>query len=292
VILALGTRLGYNTTLFKHDNLSADAAIIQIDIDSSAVGRYFPVAVGIVADAGEAAASLLPLIQGGAAEKSWLQDAQSARRDLLEHRAALARESDGSPFHPMTVFAAVQQVLPRNAIVTVDTGTISLHATDSMRTFEPTALLTPLDFGLVGFSHAAGLGAKAAAPGRPVVSLMGDGGFGMAMVEIGTALAAGLNTVTVVLNNGCWGAEKAYQRDFFEGRYVGADIVNPAFDVVARAFGANGVRAETPGELAGAVEAGLAANTPTVIEVEVDPATITSFRRDSFPHRVGVSASR
>ena len=65
------------------------------------------------------------------------------------------------------------------------------------------------------------------------------------MVEIGTALAAGLPTVTVVLNNGCWGAEKAYQRDFFGGRYIGADIVNPAFDEVARAFGAKGVRAET-----------------------------------------------
>jgi acetolactate synthase-1/2/3 large subunit/sulfoacetaldehyde acetyltransferase len=191
----------------------------------------------------------------------------------------------------MAVYAAMQRVLPRNAIVTVDTGTISLHATDTLQTYQPPSLLTPLDFGLVGFSHAAGLGAKAAAPDRPVVSVMGDGGFGMGMVEIGTALAAGLNTVTIVLNNGCWGAEKAYQRDFFGGRYMGADIVNPAFDEVARAFGARGVRAESTDDVASALEAALREDVPSVIEVEVDPTTITSFRRDSFPHRVETAGS-
>ena len=288
VILALGTRLGYNTTLFKHDNVSGEAAIVHVDIDPLAVGRHFPVAVGIVADAGETAAALVPLIEGGPADATWVGGAQAARRALLERRAGLAASTPAAPFDPAAVYGAIQRVLPRDAIVTVDTGTISLHATDSIRTFEPPALLTPLDFGLVGFSHAAGLGAKAAAPGRPVVSLIGDGGFGMAMVELGTAIAAGLTTVTVVLNNGCWGAEKAYQRDFFAGRFLGADLVNPAFDEVARAFGAHGVRAASADDISEAVEAGLAADRPTVVEVEVDPATITSFRRDSFPHRSAV----
>ncbi|MEX2555157.1 MAG: thiamine pyrophosphate-binding protein [Actinomycetota bacterium] len=284
VILAIGTRLGYNTTLFKHDNLSAEARIIQVDIEPTAVGRYFPIALGIVADAGEMLRALLPAITEAGTRSAWVSRATEARRALLESRAELAQERT-NPLHPVTVFTAVQEVLPRNAIVTVDTGTISLQATDVMQTFEPPALLTPLDFGLVGFSYAAGLGARAAAPDRPVVSIMGDGGFGMSMVEIGTALAADLATVTVVLNNGCWGAEKAYQRDFFEGRYIGADIVNPAFDDIARAYGARGVKAENPEEISSAVAEGLAAATPTVIEVPVDPDTMTSFRRDSFPHR-------
>ena len=284
VILAVGTRLGYNTTLFKHDNLNPEARIVHVDIEPTAVGRYFRAELAIAADAGATLEGLRPLVEQNEDRASWVADAQAGRAALLESRAERAREVT-NPLHPLTVFTSVQEALPRNAIVTVDTGTISLQATDVMQTFEPPALLTPLDFGLVGFSHAAGLGAKAAAPERPVVSIMGDGGFGMSMVEIGTALAAGLPTVTVVLNNGCWGAEKAYQRDFFGGRYVGADIVNPAFDQIARAFGARGVAAGTPEEITRAVADGLASGEPTVVEVAVDPDTMTSFRRDSFPHR-------
>ena len=284
VILAVGTRLGYNTTLFKPENLNADARIIHVDIEPTAVGRYFRAELAIAADAGATLEALRPLVEQNEDRASWVADAQAGRAALLERRAERARDVT-NPLHPLTVFTSVQEALPRNAIVTVDTGTISLQATDVMLTFEPPALLTPLDFGLVGFSHAAGLGAKAAAPDRPVVSIMGDGGFGMSMVEIGTALAAGLPTVTVVLNNGCWGAEKAYQRDFFGGRYVGADILNPAFDEVARAFGARGVTAGTPTEITSAVAEGLASGEPTVVEVAVDPDTMTSFRRDSFPHR-------
>ena len=284
VIFAVGTRLGYNTTVFSHDNVSADARIVHVDIEPSAVGRHFPATVGIAADAGETLAALLPLVEAGEGRSDWTAAAQERRRELLETRAEQARQIT-DPLHPATVFGAIQKALPRNAIVTLDTGTCSLHATDTVQTYQPPSLITPLDFGLVGFSHAAGLGAKAAAPDRPVVSLIGDGGFGMSMVELGTALDAGLNTVTVVLNNGCWGAEKAYQRDFFDGRYLGAANTNPAFDQVARAFGIDGVKAESADDITSAIEAGLRSDRPSVVEVAVDPDTITSFRKDSFPNR-------
>lgn len=284
VILALGTRLGYNTTLFSYDNLATEAQIIQVDVEASAVGRYFPVAVGLVADARAALVALEALVSDDVDRAEWLARASEGRQALLAQRI-VAAAGFTNPLQPISVFTSVQDVLPRDAIVTVDTGTISLQATDVMQTFEPPALLTPLDFGLVGFSHAAGIGAKAAAPTRPVVSFMGDGGFGMSMVELGTAIAAGLPTVTVILNNGCWGAEKAYQRDYFDGRYLGADLINPAFDQVARAYGANGVKAETTDEIQAAVADGLLSDRPSVIEVPVDPDSMTSFRRDSFPHR-------
>jgi thiamine pyrophosphate-dependent acetolactate synthase large subunit-like protein len=73
---------------------------------------------------------------------------------------------------------------------------------------------------------------------------MGDGGFGMTVSEIGTAVAHGINTVCIVMNNGCWGAEKAYQRDFFGGRYIGADVPNPPYDKLAELYGARGFRVD------------------------------------------------
>jgi acetolactate synthase-1/2/3 large subunit/sulfoacetaldehyde acetyltransferase len=183
------------------------------------------------------------------------------------------------------LYHALRHTMPADAMYTMDAGTLCLQATDQMLYRQPPALFTPLDFGLVGFSYAAGLGLKLACPERTVVSLMGDGGFGMTVSEIGTAVQNKLDTVCVVMNNGCWGAEKAYQRDFFGERYIGADVPNPPYDKLAQLYGAAGFRVERASELEGALEAALAAGKPAIVDVMVDPAALYSFRRDSFKHR-------
>ena len=175
--------------------------------------------------------------------------------------------------------------MPKNVAITLDAGTLCLQATDSLNYWEPPCLFTPLDFGLVGFSFACGLGIKVAQPDRPVVSLMGDGGFGMTISELSTAVQYSINTVTIVLNNQCWGAEKAYQRDFFGKRYIGADIESPPFDKVADLYGAVGFRVEKISELKDAISAALACGKPAVVDVQVDPNALYSFRRDTFKHR-------
>lgn len=109
----------------------------------------------------------------------------------------------------------------------------------------------------------------------------------MTTSELSTAVDYGINTVTVVMNNGCWGAEKAYQRDFFNGRYIGADISSPPFDKLAELYGAKGYRADTLTQTAEAIEAALTCGKPAVIDVMMDPAALYSFRRDSFKHRGG-----
>ena len=67
-----------------------------------------------------------------------------------------------------------------------------------------------------------------ATAGGPVISLMGDGGLGMTMSEISTVVEHGIHTVAVVMNNTYWGAEKAYQCDFFNGRCIGANVSSRA----------------------------------------------------------------
>ena len=183
------------------------------------------------------------------------------------------------------MFKALRSVIPPDAIITMDAGTLCLQAHDALNYHLPQSLFTPLDFGLVGFSYACGLGVKLAQPERPVISLMGDGGFGMTTSELSTAVDNGINTVTIVMNNSCWGAEKAYQRDFFDGRYIGADVSSPPFDKLAELYGATGFRAGTVAEIPEAVEAALAAHAPAVVDVAVDPDALYSFRRDSFTHR-------
>ncbi len=286
VILALGTRLGFNTTFYSWDNLNRNARIIQVELDPTAIGRFFPVEIGIEGDAGATASALTRALgnhtPGVAA--SWAKEFQAKRAAFLEERDAAAAKG-GHPIQPAALYRVLRAVLPADTMVTVDAGTLCLQATDQLLYQQPPALFSPLDFGLVGFSYACGLGVKLACPDRTVVSLMGDGGFGMTASEIGTAVSHGIDTVCIVMNNGCWGAEKAYQRDFFDGRYLGADVPNPPYDKLAELWGAKGFRAEKLEHVEGALRAALSCGAPAVVDVQVDPNALYSFRRDSFKHR-------
>jgi len=288
VILALGTRLGFNATFYTYDNINRDAQIIQVELEPTAIGRFFPVAMGIWADAPTCALQLADVVNqiaDRAKADAWTADFQAERQTFLAKRDADAIMSH--PTQPSGLFKTLRDVLPHDAVITMDAGTLCLQATDALNYWTPGSLFTPLDFGLVGFSMACGMGVKCAQPDRPVVSLMGDGGFGMTVSELSTAVDHGINTVTVVMNNKCWGAEKAYQRDFFNGRYIGADVSSPPFDKLAELYGAAGFRADRLDDVGPAIEAALACGKPAVVDVSVDPSALYSFRRDSFKHRGG-----
>jgi len=290
VILALGTRLGFNTTFYTWDHLNREAKIIHVEIEPTAIGRFFPVEVGITSDAGRAVESLLERLSGHRAEiaAAWCSEFQRKRRALLAER-----EVDAPPqalIQPAKLYRQLRAALPDDAMFTMDAGTLCLQATDQMLYRQPPALFTPLDFGLVGFSYACGLGVKLACPDRTVVSLMGDGGFGMTTSEIGTAVTHGINTVCIVMNNGCWGAEKAYQRDFFGKRYIGADVPNPPYDRLAELWGARGFRVENASEIGRVVQDAVTCGKPAIVDVQVDPNALYSFRRDSFKHRATSNA--
>jgi len=288
VILALGTRLGFNSTFYTYDNINREAKIIHVELEPTAIARFFPVEIGIWSDAPTAAKQLtatLSKISDRQKADSWTKTFQNERKAYLAKRDKDAVLTH--PTQPSGLFKTLRDILPKDAAITMDAGTLCLQATDAMNYWSPKSLFTPLDFGLVGFSFACGLGIKCAMPERPVISLMGDGGFGMTMSELSTAVDHGINTVTIVMNNKCWGAEKAYQRDFFNGRYIGADISSPPFDKVAELYGGKGFKAEKLSDVAGAIEAALACGKPAVVDVSVDPNALYSFRRDSFKHRGG-----
>ena len=285
VIIALGTRLGFNSTFFSYENLNKKAKIIQIELEHKMLGRYFPISVGICADASTVAKQLynkIKIIKLNKEINSWTKKYLSERTIYLQTRDKVI---DKFPIQPTALFKQLRNVLPKNSAITLDAGTLCLQATDALKYYDPPSLFTPLDFGLVGFSFACGLGVKVARPDKTVVSLMGDGGFGMTISELSTAVNYGINTITIVMNNQSWGAEKAYQKDFFGKRYIGSDISSPPFDKVAELYGAKGFKVERASEIGEAVETALKCNKPAVIDIAIDPKALYSFRRDSFKHR-------
>ena len=287
VILALGTRLGFNSTFFSYENINEKASIIQVDIEPKSLGRYFPITIGICADAKTAAIELyneISLKKETIKIDSWTKNFLDKRKAYLIKRDAEA-DINSHPIQPTGLFKILRETLPKNSAVTLDAGTLCLQATDMLNFYHPRSLFTPLDFGLVGFSFACGLGVKLAKPDCPVISLMGDGGFGMTISELSTAVQHKINTITIVMNNKSWGAEKAYQRDFYEKRYIGANIDSPPFDKVAELYGAAGFHVNKISELKDVINTALQCEKPAIINVDVDPSALYSFRTDSFKHK-------
>ena len=282
LILAIGNRLAFNSTFHSHDYVSSSADIVQVDIEARALGRYFPVTLAIQADAKASAQALLDVsgrVDGN--WSAWLEKFNTDKSELNAQRQAEAAQ-DGTPMLPTRVLGEIRESLPRNAIVTIDTGNACLQAADRLAHYQAPALVAPLDFGLVGFAYAAALGAQAAAPQRPVISIMGDGGFGFTMAEITTAVQYQLPVIAIVIDNGAWGAEKAYQKEFFGGRLLGAEINSPDYAAVAKLCGADGYSVDEPGQTAQALLQALKAKRPAVIHVKVDPEAINALRKDLF----------
>ena len=287
LILAMGTRLGFNSTFYSYDNISQSAKIVQVDIDPIAIGRYFPVEVGIANDVKIFLDNLISFIKDKDLKinnKNWTQKFLKEKINYYEERDEKA-DVNSKIIQPSGLFKELRNLIPKNSSITLDAGTLCLQATDEFNFYEPKSLFTPLDFGLVGFSFAAGLGIKLAKPNSPVFSLMGDGGFGMTVSELSTAVHHKINTITIIMNNKSWGAEKAYQRDFYNERYIGADIKSPPFHKLAEIYGAKGYHVSQLEDLKQAVSDALICDKPAIINIDVDPKALYSFRKDSFKHR-------
>ena len=273
LILAVGSRLAHFTTHFDHRYIAPGTAIVQIDIDGRDIGRYYPVAVGIQADAGAACQALLEaLTRDGArpASPEWRKEAEALREQRQARLAAEARLS-ATPMKPQRVYAELRRALAPDTIVALDAGAAPAYGYDRLQFALARTFLTPLDLGGLGFAFPEALGAKLGRPEAPVLAIHGDGGFLMNAQEIETAVRHGINVVTLVMNNNCWGSEKAYQRQFFGGRYIGCDIGNPRYDEFARLFGAAGFYVEHPDQVGDVMKAAFAAGTPAIVEVPIDP---------------------
>ena len=186
---------------------------------------------------------------------------------------------------PQRVYAELRRALPPDTIVTLDAGAAPAYGYDRLHFVRPRTLLTPLDLGGLGFAFPAALGAKLGRPEAPALAIHGDGGFLMNAQELETAVRHGIAAVTLVLNNNGWGSEKAYQRHFYQARYVGTDLGNPRFDRLAELFGARGYYVERPDAIGDAVRDALACGQPAVVEIPIDPDELpvpatTARRRD------------
>ncbi len=286
LLLVVGSRLAQFTTHFDHRYVQPDVPIVQIDIEGADIGRYYAVAVGIEADAAQTCQALLAALSRDGAPvvpPAWQEEA-AALRARRRQRLDTERSLGAIPVKPQRVYAELRRVLPPETIVTLDAGAAPAYGYDRLAFAHSRTFLTPLDLGGLGFAFPAALGAKLGRPDAPVLAIHGDGGFLMNAQELETAVRHGIHAVTLVMNNNCWGSEKAYQKHFYHARYVGADIGNPRYDAYAELFGATGFRVEHPDQIGDAMRAAFGAGKPAIVEIPIDPdefpTPVTTVRRD------------
>lgn len=259
VVLAVGTR--FDQQMLGRTNMQPGSKLIQIDVDPSVIGKSYPAEIGIVADAKAALKALLKETEG-----------IEFRRDkwpvpeLEEIRRTCQRQLEKHAPHQCEIIARIQKVLGDDAILVSGITNIGYWSHLAYRVQRPNSYLTPSYFATLGYAFPTALGAKVAAPQKPVISISGDGGFMYALPELATAVKYGINVIVIVFVDNAFGASLNDQRTRYKGRVVGTELYNPDFTRVAEVFGAKGIKAE-PEQIGKALEEALEAKRPTVIEV-------------------------
>ncbi len=273
LVCFVGSSTGSMTTHFWQVPQPGTPAI-QVDIDPEMLGRNYPVRVSIQADARLTLAGLLERAgPRGPRRDEWLATARHATRLWREQNLGHL-ESDGTPIRPERICADLTALVPGDACVVVDTGHAGMWMGGMFDTRTPDQRYLR-SAGHLGWAFPAALGAKCAAPDRPVVCFTGDAGFWYHIAEVETAVRWGINTVTVVNNNSSGnqsarGFDRAYGgKQTPEGRRLWT-FNHVDFARLAEGMGAMGIRVEKPGEIAPALERGLAAGRPVVIDVVSD----------------------
>lgn len=288
VVLAIGTRLSVFGTLpcYDIDYFPKDAKIIQIDINPRNIARTHPVEIGIIGDAKAASVEIAKRLKEKVPNKQFNSE-RIARvtneKEQWEKELVDLAMVEGNPINPRRALLELTKVLPENAIVTTDIGNVSSTANAYLKFNSGRKHVAALTFGNTGFAYPSALGAKLANPNSPVVAIVGDGAWGMSLHEVSTAVEENIPVVACVFNNNAWCAEKKNQVDFYNNRFVGADIQNPDFAEVARSMGAQGISVDKPEDVGPAILRALESNKPTVIDIQVDGTQLAPpFRKDAL----------
>ncbi len=288
LVICIGTRFDDRSSSSWHPGYSWNfpaTKLLQVDIDPAELGRNYPPTLGVIADAKAFAAQLIAaLAKRPVVTRETFAGWRSEVAKWQAEWEAFVRPNFSSvttPIRPEYVVGALQDVLPDDVILSLDSG---VHHNWFMQFWKPRraqSMLNSWGYSSMGFGVCGILGAQLAAPERPCVAVVGDGGFMMAPHVVATAVEYGLPCVWIVWNNFAWGAIRDLQYGLFEGREYGTafykgnqgpggDRYNPDFAAWARACGADGVTVVRSEDLRGAVEAAVKNRRPCVIDVHVD----------------------
>ena len=258
-VLAIGTELGETDTYLFGARPVFGGSLIRVDIEAEQLFRNATPAIGIVSDAGHAARALTASLGTNSGRNG--TDRAKALRSAAFKRIEPAYAAHGR------ILSRLAEVFP-DIIVAGDQTQPVYGSNLTYDAPQPRSFFnSSTGFGTLGFGLPAAFGAKLAAPDRPVISLIGDGGFQFTLAELASGVELGLPVPILLWNNNGYGEIKTYMRDR-QIPEIGVDIYTPDFQSIARGFGAEATTAHSLDALIDKVDAAFSAPGPTLIELD------------------------
>jgi acetolactate synthase-1/2/3 large subunit len=260
LVIGIGSRLELQHLRWK--KMPPGVRFVRIDIDPMEMVRL-PPGVGIVADAKAGTAALLAALRK-------MVKSRPSREDAFREAKARARSQFEQVQPQLAYLDVLRRVLPRDGFLVEEISQIGFTARFGFPVYSPRTYVTCGYQETLGFGFNAALGVKVAHPGKPVVSITGDGGFLFGVQELATALQHRIGVVTCVFNNNAYGNVRRDQMNAYQGRLIGAELTNPDFVKLAESFGVSAFRVHSPQQFGPALEQALALDAPAMIEVVVE----------------------
>jgi 2-hydroxyacyl-CoA lyase 1 len=273
VILAVGARYNWIFQFGRPPRFADGVRLAQIDIVPEEMYSSANVEVGLVADCAVACTQLAGALEGQALasrESGWLD---SLRDEARKNEAAIAGQldSDEVPVNHYRLLREVRDVLPREAVVTVDAELTMGVARAVLPVYGPRQMLNSGTTGCMGTGVPYAIGAKLARPDSPVVAVVGDYAFGAAAMEVETAARVGVPVVFVVSNNGGIAGHSIQDRMFAPGAPPIAALLQVDYEKMVEMVGGYARRVERPGDIRPALEEALGSKKVALLNVITDP---------------------
>ncbi|MGM8211259.1 thiamine pyrophosphate-binding protein [Virgibacillus sp. W0430] len=272
-IFALGTQFAEADSSSWEPEYTFDipkTKLIQIDISAEEIGRNYPVEIGVVADLKQALTVLnrvaKELYPEGKVNNEIKQEIATYKKEFKASNEKI-RQDNSFPLMPQRILADVEAVIPKDAYITTDVGWNKNGVGQQFPIYKAGSILTPGGFATMGFGAPAALGAKLAADGNVVISLVGDGGFGQNPALLATAAEENIPVIWIIMNNSSFGTIAGLEKAHFDTTYGTVFEKSPDFAAIAKAYGVEGIKINAADEFKPVLEKAIQMNKPVVLDV-------------------------
>lgn len=258
VVVGIGSRLEWPLGTWGYDD---ELSLIQINVDPDEADRHGITDVAITADAAPACRALIDALG---------TQTRPSRMDELDEQRAWFNDLTAHMTPQRSFTSAIREVLPPNGVLVEDVTQIGFASHLWFDHLQPRTFLTSGAAGTLGAATAQAIGASAATD-RPVVGIVGDGGFLFTATELATAVQHNIPCNIVLFNNSAYGNVRRIQQNRFgPDRTIATALENPDFSKLADAFGVRYWHADSPESLMPALSASMNHDGPCLVEVTVE----------------------
>ncbi len=282
VLLGLGTRFAEADSSSWYPGVTFDmdkTEFLQIDIDPTEIGRNYPVSIGAVADLKEALKQILDevmkLCPKGIKRPEIREKILDSRKYFKESNRAIS-EDGRFPMTPQRILKDVKEAIPEDAVIFTDVGWNKNGVAQQFDITIPGTIHHSSGLATMGFGASALLGGKLAAPEKAVLTLVGDGGFGINPSTLATAVENDIPVIWIVMNNSAFGTIAGLEYSNYKTKFgtvfttPDGNPYTPNWAEVAKAYGVEAIKISTADEFKPALEKALTANRPFLLDVPME----------------------